>query len=185
MSSITIRFATANDAELIADLSQRTFIDSFGHHNTKENMDKFMTEKFTKQALMAEVSHPDNIFLLAYLDDEAVGYVRMRESENPEDLGNVDAIEIARIYSEQKAIGKGIGKALMLKCIDIAKEKNKKIIWLGVWEHNDNAISFYKKFGFEQFSSHIFMLGDDVQTDILMKRNVREILPQIAQKKHR
>jgi ribosomal protein S18 acetylase RimI-like enzyme len=172
LSSIFIRIANADDAAIIADLSQRTFIDSFAHHNTKENMDKFMNEQFSTQQLMAEVADLNNIFLIAYFDDEPVGYVRMRESENPEELANIDAIEIARIYAEQKTIGKGIGKALMLKCISIAREKNKKIIWLGVWEHNSLAISFYKKFGFEQFSSHIFMLGDDVQTDLLMKKSL-------------
>jgi ribosomal protein S18 acetylase RimI-like enzyme len=172
LSSIFIRFANADHAEVIADLSQRTFFDSFAHHNSNANMDKFMNEKFTKRELMAEVADLDNIFLIAYFDDEPVGYVRMCESKNPEGLGNVDAIEIARIYAEQKTIGKGIGKALMLKCIEIAREKNKKIIWLGVWEHNDLAISFYKKFDFEQFGSHIFMLGDDAQTDILMKKNL-------------
>jgi len=172
LSSITIRFATADDAEFIADLSRRTFYDSFAHHNSKENMDKFMNEQFTEQELITQVGAAGNIFLLAHLDDEPVGYVRLCESENPPELGDMGAIEIMRIYTEQKTIGKGVGKALMLKCIEIAKEKGKKIIWLGVWEHNDTAISFYKKFGFGQFGTHIFMLGDDAQTDILMKRNV-------------
>jgi diamine N-acetyltransferase len=169
---VTIRVATKADAALIADISQRTFYDTFAKFNTKENMDKFMTDPFNKKALMAEVGEPGNIFLLAYLDDEAVGYVRMRESENPAELENIDAIEIARIYSEQKTIGKGVGKALMLECISIAKKMNKKLIWLGVWEHNQTAISFYERFGYEKFGSHVFMLGDDVQTDILLKKTI-------------
>lgn len=172
MSSIIIRLATADDAELIADLSHRTFYDSFARFNTKENMDKFMNLQFPKEALMAEVENGDNIFLIAYLENEPVGYVRLCESNKPPELGNTDAIEIVRIYSEQKTIGKGIGRALMLKCIEIAKEKNKKVIWLGVWENNENALSFYKKFGFEQFGHHIFMLGDDAQTDFLMKKSL-------------
>ncbi|HLK28475.1 MAG TPA: GNAT family N-acetyltransferase [Puia sp.] len=171
-SVVTIRYATAADAEFIAGLSHRTFFDTFSAHNSKENMDKFMSEQFSRQRLMDEVGEPDNIFFLAYLDDEPVGYVKMKDGKTPIELGNESAIEIARIYAEQKTIGKGIGKALMLKCFEIAKEKNKKLIWLGVWELNQTAISFYKKFGFEQFGSHIFMLGDDVQTDFLMKKSV-------------
>ena len=172
MSSITIRVATADDAKLIVDISRRTFYDSFASFNTKENMDKFMQNDFSIKRLTAQVIDPGNIFLLADYENETVGYVRMLESHNPPDLGNIEAIEIARIYSEQKTIGKGIGKFLMLKCFEIAKEKNKKTIWLGVWEHNIKAIAFYKKFGFEQFGSHIFMLGDDIQTDILMRKNL-------------
>jgi len=131
-----------------------------------------MNEVFTEQRLTEEVGKLENIFFIAYLDNEPVGYAKLREGKNLIELGDVDAIEIARIYSEQKTIGKGIGKALMLKCFEVAKERNKKVIWLGVWEHNETAISFYKKFGFEQFGSHVFMLGDDVQTDLLMKRSL-------------
>ncbi len=170
--SLDIRLATVADAGLIADLSRKTFIESFAVYNTKENMDKFMNERFTKEALIEEVGKPENIFLLAYLDKEAVGYVRLRDGKTPIELSGMNAIEIARIYTKQETIGKGIGKALMLECLSIAKEKNKALIWLGVWEHNANAIAFYKKFGFEEFGSHIFMLGNDVQTDFLMKRSI-------------
>lgn len=168
--SMTIRLANSTDAELIADMSRETFYDSFAEFNTKENMDKFLNETFTKEALMKEVETPGNIFLLAYINNEPAGYVRMRESNNPPELGNADAMEIARIYAAQKFIGKGVGKALMEYCIHLAKERNKKIIWLGVWEHNQRAIDFYLKHGFEKFSEHEFILGDDVQNDWLMKR---------------
>ncbi len=167
-----IRLATIADAELIAELSRQTFFDTFASFNTQKNMDKFMNEQFSKETLMAEVGDAGNIFLIAYLDKEPAGYALMRESKSPLELGSANAIEIVRIYNMQKAIGKGVGKSLMLRCIEIAKEKNKKVIWLGVWEHNENAISFYKKFGYEQFDKHIFMLGDDPQTDLLMKKSI-------------
>jgi ribosomal protein S18 acetylase RimI-like enzyme len=172
LSSINIRVANAADAEIIADLSYRTFCDAFGSFNTKENMDKFIRNDFNRKKLIAQVSEPGNIFLLAYQHDELTGYVRLLESHNPPELGDADAIEISRIYVENKITSKGIGSLLMQKCIDVAREKNKKMIWLGVWEHNTRAIAFYKKFGFEIFSDHVFMLGDDTQTDILMKKDL-------------
>ncbi|HVM89260.1 MAG TPA: GNAT family N-acetyltransferase [Puia sp.] len=171
-SLITVRLATDADAGFIAELSQHTFYDTFAKYNSKENMDKFMNEQFSKKMLMNEVSNPENIFLIAALDNNAVGYAKMCESKNPVELGNARAIEIVRIYTEQMTIGKGVGKALMLKCIEVGKHKNKEVIWLGVWEHNATAISFYTKFGFEKFGTHIFMLGDDAQTDFLMKKPI-------------
>ena len=169
---ITIRYATTNDAELIAHMSRQTFYDSFADQNTKEDMDKFMNEKFTKEALMNEVGAERNIFLLAFEADEPVGYVRMRENNNPPALGNEQAIEIARIYAVQSAIGKGVGSALMQKCIDTAIERNIGTVWLGVWEHNKRAIDFYIRWGFEKFAEHDFILGNDVQKDWLMKKTV-------------
>ncbi|MEP7377472.1 MAG: GNAT family N-acetyltransferase [Chitinophagaceae bacterium] len=169
---ITVRIAELKDAELIAEMSRQTFYDSFAKENTKENMDKFMNEKFTKESLMKEVGAERNIFLLAYEDDEPVGYVRMRENNIPPELGTDKAIEIARIYAVQTTIGKGVGRILMQKCIDIAREKKHHTIWLGVWEHNQRAIDFYTRWGFEKFASHEFILGNDVQNDWLMKREV-------------
>jgi ribosomal protein S18 acetylase RimI-like enzyme len=173
MAIITTRYTTGNDAELIAEISRQTFYDSFAPQNTKENMDKFMNEVFTKEALMKEVAEPGNIFLLAFDGDEPAGYVRMRYSANPTELGDSNAIEIARIYAVTNSIGKGVGKMLMQKCIEIAVGKKCDIIWLGVWEHNQRAIDFYTKWGFEKFSIHVFMLGDDPQTDWLMKKELR------------
>ena len=169
---ITIRIASIDEAELIADLSRKTFYDSFAGYNTKEDIDKFMNEQFTKDALMKEVSTENNIFLLAYNGNMPVGYVRLRENNIPPSLGTNRAIEIARIYAVQDSIGKGIGTAMMRKCIDIALEKNYHTIWLGVWEHNQRAIDFYKRWGFEKFDEHDFILGNDVQKDWLMKKLV-------------
>ena len=53
---IIIRLANENDAELVADLSRQTFYESFAGDNTKENMDKFMNEQFTKEKLIDEVT---------------------------------------------------------------------------------------------------------------------------------
>lgn len=55
------------------------------------------------------------------------------------------------------------------KAISIALQKNAEYIWLGVWEENPRAIRFYEKNGFLEFDKHIFKLGDDEQTDIMMK----------------
>lgn len=171
MPEITIRYATRDDAELVADLSRKTFHETFAHANTKENMDKFMNEQFTREKLAGEVSEPGNIFLLAFDDDVPVGYARMREGQIFAEFNDQDSIEIARIYAVNKYIGTGVGQHLMRQCIFIAKELKKDIIWLGVWEKNSRAIAFYTQWGFEKFSEHDFLLGDDLQKDwLLMKK---------------
>ena len=170
---ITIRVATKDDAELIAGMSRQTFYDTFAAHNTKENMDRFLSETFNHDVLVAEVGASDNIFLLAYEGDEPVGYARLRDNNIPPQLAGADALEIARLYAVKDAIGKGVGKALMQYSIDMAIEKNKRAIWLGVWQENHRAIRFYQQWGFEKFSTHVFMLGDDAQQDWLMKKMLK------------
>ena len=135
-------------------------------------MDKFLQESFSKEMLIKEVGASGNLFLLSYEEDKPVGYVRLRENNNPPELSGTNSMEIARIYVVKDAIGKGVGKLLMQECISIAEQKNKSLIWLGVWEHNKRAIDFYIKWGFEKFATHIFKLGDDNQTDWLMKKSL-------------
>ncbi|NML21562.1 GNAT family N-acetyltransferase [Pseudoflavitalea sp. G-6-1-2] len=170
MSDISIRYATKEDAMAIAALSRKTFYESFAAQNTAEDMEKFMRESFSEERLIAQVGAPGNIFLMAYSGTELVGYVRMLYGFNPPELEDLPAIEIARIYADASVIGKGVGSALMKRCIELATDMKNKSVWLGVWEKNDRAIAFYKKWGFEKFSEHDFVLGDDVQRDWLMRK---------------
>lgn len=170
--NFSIRAATKADAVLIADLSQRTFLETFATSNTKEDMDKFLNQQFTRGKLLLEVDQPELQFFLAYRDEEIAGYVKLREGGQPHTLGKVTALEIARLYAVKSMIGQGVGKALMQKSIDVAKAKGKEIIWLGVWEKNQRAIAFYTKWGFEKFDEHDFLLGNDLQRDWLMKKHL-------------
>lgn len=171
-NKILIRLATETDAELVADLSRQTFYESFAADNTVENMDKFMNEQFTRKKLIDEVKQPWQIFFLAFINEEAVGYVKLREGSIPLLLADQSCIEIARIYSVKQMIGKGVGKHLMQTCIDLALQKRKELLWLGVWEKNYRAIDFYTKWGFEKFGEQKFLLGNDLQTDWLMKKTI-------------
>lgn len=168
---IIIRRAIEEDAELLSQLSAQTFYEAFGAFNTKEDMAMHLKEYYAIEKLINELRDELVVFLLAYYDHELVGYVKI--SEHPcatEEAGLDTPIELQRIYSLQKAIGKGIGSALMQATVNYARSKNKKTIWLGVWQTNEIAIAFYKKWGFEIYSDHVFVLGTDPQMDWLMKK---------------
>lgn len=160
------RFASVADAGLISSLSRRTFLETFAEHNTTENMDKFFRDVFSESLLMAEVGVTGNTFLLIFFNYFPAGYALIRNESN---AGLTNAIEIARIYIVREYLGKGAGKKLMMECLDFARSLNKKTVWLGVWEKNQRAIDFYRHFGFTKFGTHVFMLGEDPQTDLLMK----------------
>jgi ribosomal protein S18 acetylase RimI-like enzyme len=173
-NTITIREAGPADAEFVADMARRTFIDSFAHHNTAENMRIFLEEQNPKERQMAEVGAAGRHFLLAYIDDEPAGYVSLRIAEPPKELQGEKAIEIVQLYAEKKLIGKGIGPALMQAALDLAQTKGFDWVWLGVWEHNHRAQAFYRKYGFQRFGEHIFFVGLDAQTDHWMRKRLSE-----------
>lgn len=168
---VQIRLAEAGEAELIAEISRETFYDTFAVHNTVADMDKFMAEQFSTAQLVEEFSQTGHTFFLAWVDDLPAGYIFLKNKSH-QALGSVFAMEISRLYVRKSFIGKGIGKLLMQKAIAFAAQEQKEWIWLGVWEHNQTAIDFYTAFGYEKFAEHEFILGDDVQLDWLMKRNL-------------
>jgi diamine N-acetyltransferase len=176
MQSIVIKTATEKDTLLIKNLSWQTFFDTFHQQNSREDMELFLRNNFNQEAVRVEITNPNNTFLVAYIKREAVGYAKLSESENPEELNGANSIEISRIYSVKEKIGSGVGKTLMEKSFEVARKKDKEVVWLGVWEHNQRAIQFYRRFGFEKFGEHIFMLGNDKQNDWLMKKRLTELL---------
>ena len=175
-STITIRLATTDDAETIADISRNTFYETFAAQNSSKNMDIFLNQQFTRNRLVNEVGLAENTFLLAYHNNQLSGYVKLRQGETPRELKQIKSLEIARIYVIKDFIGKGVGKQLMKSSIDIAYRKKCKALWLAVWERNPRAFNFYKSFGFEIFGTQVFLLGYDLQRDWLKKGSMISIL---------
>jgi ribosomal protein S18 acetylase RimI-like enzyme len=165
---VSIRKATKKDMTALRALAIKTYSDSFGEMNSKKDMDLYLEEAFNQKKIETEFNEPDSIFFLALLNDELVGYARVRN--NQEEFQDDGALEIHRVYVAEHVIGKRVGQLLLNHCIQHAKDIGKKSVWLGVWEKNDRAFRFYKKNGFEEFGQHDFIMGKDIQTDILMKK---------------
>ena len=158
------------DLQVLKSLSRRTFHATFGHLNSPENMQLFDVLHFTDERLRSELLNPDSTFFFAKLGDDVLGYLKINQNNAQTILPNEAGIEIERIYVDQALKGRGIGKAFIEKTVSLAKKAGAKYIWLGVWEHNTTAIRFYEKNGFLIYDRHIFKLGNDEQTDLLMKR---------------
>ena len=136
-------------------------------------MDKFMSENFSIEKLKTELYLPGNIFLLAYDNNSPAGYAKLRDKTKPGTEPCTDnVLEIARFYTLTNLIGRGIGSKLMQHCIAMAEDLKREFIWLDVWKENKKAIKFYERFGFKIFSDYSFVLGDDVQDDWLMKKDL-------------
>ncbi|MDP9046776.1 MAG: GNAT family N-acetyltransferase [Bacteroidota bacterium] len=167
---ISIRRVELAEAGLLLDFSKKTFYDFFAHLNDLSNIEAYSATAFTLEKIQSELSNPDSEFYFAKLDNELAGYLKLNFDDAQTELQGEKALEIERIYVSAQHHGKHIGRGLLNFAADIARKKQLEYIWLGVWEHNDKAIGFYKHHGFEVFSSHKFLLGDDLQTDLLMRK---------------
>lgn len=172
VEKIVIREANVDDAALLTELSVTTFRDKFGPLNKQEDMDLYIASEMNIEKLTAELADHDNLFFLAYNDDVATGYVKLRTKDIPNELAGTKPIELERLYVRQEYQGKKIGAMLLNHCVGYALSKQYDTLWLGVWEHNDGAIRFYERSGFELFGEHPFLLGNDAQRDVLMRRRL-------------
>ena len=171
-STMSIRFATIADVALLVRLGVETFHDTFSEMNTPSDMELYLQNNFNQAQVASELNDPDNIFLIAESSGTAAGYAKLRKGSTPLELAGKNVIELERLYVDKWFIGKNVGKLLMERCLLLAKEQGFTTVWLGVWEHNHRAIAFYAKRGFEKFGAHPFMLGTDLQTDNMMKKDI-------------
>ena len=169
MTNFTIRAINLSDLQTLQSISKQTFTETFASSNTKENMDKYLNESLSLEKLTHELNNPNSFFYFIEDNHTPIGYLKLNMGASQTELNDNAALEIERIYVKQAYQGKKVGQQLYEKAIQVAKEKGVNYIWLGVWEENHKAIQFYTKNGFTAFDKHIFTLGDEEQTDIMMK----------------
>ena len=169
MSQVSIREVELLDIELLRDLSIKTFVDTFSAYNTEQNMNYYIQTAFADEKLEEELREPTSTFYFIYVDSELAGYLKLNQGTSQTELKEESSLEIERIYVLGKFQGKGIGQLLFEKALAVGRQRGVGFIWLGVWEKNLRAIDFYQKNGFVPFDTHVFMLGDDKQLDLMMK----------------
>jgi ribosomal protein S18 acetylase RimI-like enzyme len=175
MNDIKIQKVIIDNLDQLQKIGRQTFFETFSAGNTEENMAKYLNEGFSIEKLTAELSDQNAEFYFALLNENVIGYLKLNFGSSQTELKDEKALEIERIYVLKAFHGKNVGQLLYNKAIQIASQKNATYVWLGVWEENPRAIRFYKKNGFVEFDKHVFILGNDAQTDIMMKLTLPEM----------
>jgi ribosomal protein S18 acetylase RimI-like enzyme len=167
-----IRRAHSGDARKLSEVAEATFRATFDAMNTIEHMELHCRRNYGEQIQAAEISNPEIVTLLGEHEGNLIGYAQLRWGEFPDCVSATRPGEIQRLYIIEDWHGKGVAQKLMNACIEEVKQRGSAAVWLGVWECNPRAISFYKKFGFVAAGEHTFPLGGDPQRDIVMVRAI-------------
>jgi GNAT superfamily N-acetyltransferase len=167
-----IQLAEPIDAYSLSKLAEKTFRDAFAKLNDKENFERYVVRSFTENQIRSEILDNTSTFFIANLNDQWVGYAKLNQSVPPDCVKQIPSIEIARLYSMQEYLGCGIGPALIKACINHAREKDFKSIWLSSWEKNSRGNAFYTKMGFQIIGNATFALGSDIQDDYIFFKSL-------------
>ncbi len=163
-----IREITPQDAEILAPVAHKIFLETFLPTNTAKSVMDYANVHLTPTALAQDIARPQTWTLGVFVEEQIVGYMLMlvNEQETYQDI----SLELKRFYLLAEYHGRGWAQEMMATCEKKAKELGFSAMWLGVWENNFRAQKFYQKCGFEKIASHPFIMGDEAQTDFIMAK---------------
>jgi diamine N-acetyltransferase len=171
--SVTIRKCELSDLMDLQAISCQTYDDTFRAMNTPETMEAYLSAAFDLSKLEAELRDPRSTFFFLYDGEHLAGYLKVNEYHAQTEGSDPTALEIERIYVKKEFQGLGYGKWLIQYALEIARKRNKRSAWLGVWEKNEKAIAFYERMGFVKTGTHIFVMGKEQQTDFVMRMELQ------------
>src|SRR5687768_6483351 len=170
----SIRKARLSDAKALSGMAEATFRSTFGAMNAAEHMELHCRDNYGEQIQAAEIIDPCLVTFVSEDEGRLIGYAQLRWGKAPDCVSARTPAEIRRLYVVEEWHGKGLAQELMKVCIDEGRHHGSDALWLGVWERNPRAISFYRKSGFVEVGDHTFPLGGDPQRDIVMVRSVAQ-----------
>ena len=171
---LKIRRGAPADADALAPLAVEIFNDAFAHNplNKPEDMRAYISEALSVEQTRRELAEADSIFFIAEAAGEMIGYAKLKERSTEDCIADENPIELQRLYVRKDFHGQGVAEKLMNECFAVAAAKNYQTMWLGVWEYNFRAQKFYEKIGFRTIGKHVFQLGSDAQTDLVMEKSL-------------
>jgi ribosomal protein S18 acetylase RimI-like enzyme len=163
-----IRRAERDDAAALARLAERAFRDTFSTENDPVDMEQHCSKNFGSEIQLREIENPELVTLLGEENGELIAFAQIRLRSKIECVSAKRPSELYRLYVLSPWHGLGIAHELMKEVLATAKRAASDRIWLGVWERNDRALAFYRKFGFNEVGDYVFHLGQDSQRDLVM-----------------
>lgn len=167
-----LRKGTLDDVALLCDLGRRTTLLTFGVQNKAEHTQAYLDEAFSAEQMERELRSPGSTFYILEQEGAAIGYLKLNLVPSQTDVHDPESLEVQRLYLDEGAQGQGLGAMMLEYAAAEAKALGKRYVWLGVWEHNERALAFYKRNGFYKMGEHEFVFGGDPQTDLLYRKDL-------------
>lgn len=167
-----LKKCTLQNLPALQKISIDTYFETFEKFNSKENMDAYLQDAFNAPKLTKELSDLNSEFYFLFCDRQLAGYLKINEVPSQTDIHDPQSLEIERFYILRAFQGNGMGQFMMDHALSLALARTKKYVWLGVWEHNEKAKRFYHKNGFYKIGAHSFIMGDDDQTDFVLRKDL-------------
>ena len=165
---LQFREPTLKDAGRLADLGRDTFIETFGHHYRPQDLECYLSEKYTPEAIIRELENPALCYQVAGQDDFLVAFAKIGPLDLHVDSPLPKAGEIKQLYVRETFTGKGVGKHLMSWAMSQLKLAGLENLYLSVFSENYRAIRFYQNYGFKKHSEYHYPVGEHLDLEWIM-----------------
>ena len=147
-------------------LARDVFSDTFCHLYEAHAFNEFCDAAYSANGPMAaDMADPNVRWHVAVSDGELIGYAKLTALRAPAPNAADDALELQQIYVRHAWHGTPVAHELMRWAISTANESGASELYLTVFDHNERAKRFYRRYGFAEVARCTFTLGDRVDDD--------------------
>ncbi|MCW3092864.1 MAG: GCN5-related N-acetyltransferase [Ferruginibacter sp.] len=152
--------ATEDDFQLLSEIATASFIESHGHSAQAEDINRYVSEKYSESAFKEELNDAKNLYHIIYHNDRAAGYSKivLNTPYSGSLINNI--VKLERFYLLKEFYHLKLGGELFQFNVDLSIRNNQTGMWLFVWKENPRAVNFYKKNGFLVIGSHDFKISE-------------------------
>jgi diamine N-acetyltransferase len=167
---MTVRYrdAAVDDAAELNALFDAVFCGTFAHLYREEDLKAFLSS-FTIGDWVEQLGDPNYAFRVSEADRKTVGYAKLGPLK-PAIADDARGLLLDQLYVANDHHGSGIAQALMDWTIEEARRRGASALYLTVFVDNHRARRFYDRYGFETVGRYDFMVGDQADEDIVMKK---------------
>ena len=169
--NLVIRRALPADAPTLSALGASTFVDTFGHLYSSEDLQAFLDESHAVAAYETLLASPIFALWLAEDDGEAIGYALAGPCGLPHEDAKPTDGELKRLYVSPSAQGGGIGAKLFEQALAWLERDGPRTLWISVWSENHGAQRFYARYGFEMAGEYEFLVGEQRDREFMFRRS--------------
>ena len=157
---ITVRPATTNDSQLIANIGRVAVEISHRDSCSNTDMQHFLDAHYNESAIREELSDPANVYHVIFYKGQPAGFSKIVLNAEHSNLPNKNVTKLDRIYLDSNFYSMKLGLQLLRHNIELSKKNDQYGMWLFTWIGNERAVNFYTRNNFAIIGAHKFKVSD-------------------------
>lgn len=170
MQEPIIRRAGLDEAEIVAEIGARTFIETFAHLYDPGDLAEFLADAYSLERTQADLADPAKAIWLVEADGEVIGHALAGPCGLPHPAVTPACGELKRIYLVKGAQNGGAGGRLFAATMEWLLRDGPRDLWIGVWSENHGAQRFYERHGFSRAGEYGFQVGSTTDREFILRR---------------